>query len=270
MNPVNCVHTYTPRQFLSDTCLHVRNALGRVFSTLAAIQEDGNATIQLLKVCRYAIFVFRAYYGKFPGSSILNRDWKTTINFLEGWQFVAAISSLLPAKKNNETADEAKNIPLLEKIKRIITAAFSIISDFFTDLEKITTAAFVVSDCFSGSLWLLAKGVPVLGAYSESVKVIKSLEIVALAAALVGSITDGGSAAKIISNHWKVSVPDKTTALWQLCERITGVVSLILILAGVVGTLAHVATGLAAASALCGLIRFGYKWNLPKETKETY
>ncbi len=247
MIQTNCKLNYTPKQVFIDACQQIRTAIGRVFSTLAAIKEDGNATIQLLKVGRYALLTFRAFHGKTPSSSsILDHDWETTINLLEGWQFVAAISSLLPAKKKD--GDDKDKAPLL---------------------ERITNTAFAVSDCFSGALWMLSKGIPLLGVYSESMKVLKSFDIVTLAAALIGSVTDGASAAQIISKHWEVTIPDKTIAFWQLCERISGVASLILILSGPVGTLAYVATGFAATSAVCGLVRFAYKWNLPEKTETT-
>lgn len=238
----------SPIQFIVDSGLQVRNSLARVFSTLTAIQKDGNATIQLLKVARYAIFVLRAYYGKVPGTSIARRDLETTIDLLEGLQFIGVISSLLPVKKDDDKTDRQNKTPLL---------------------ERITDVGFKVSDCFSGALWLLSKGIPLLGAFSKSKKIISSFEIASLGAALIASITDGGSAAKIIAKHWKVSIPDKTSAIWNICERITGAASIVLILAGVGGTLASVATGLAAASAFCGLVRFAYDLDLSEEAKQT-
>lgn len=245
----------SPMQFLADSVLQVRNNMARVFSALNSIQNDGNATIYLLKVCRHAISIFRAYYGKPSGASIAHRDLDTTINTLEGLQFIGVINTLLPVKNDGNEAEEQNKASLLDRIDSV--------------LEKVTNAGFMTSDCFSGAAWLLSKGVPLFGVFSQTEKVATCVEVASLGSALIASIADGSSATKSIVNYWKVSVPEKTSAIWKLAERVTGAISFILILGGATGTLASIATGLATASALCGLIRFVYNLDLPKGINQT-
>lgn len=238
---------FSPTQFFEETGLKIRNSLGRVFSTLTAIQKDNCASVQLLKIGRYAIFAFRVYHGKAPEKSLAHRDFDAAINLLEGLQFIAAISSLIPMREDGNYADKLMKAPLLERISDI---------------------GFKVSDGFSGALWLLSKGIPVLGPLSQNIMIVESFEIAALGAALIASIADGKSASKIISKQWNVNAPDKTSAIWRLCERITGVASMTLIVVGASGTLASVAAGLAIVSAACGLVRFACDLDLPEEAKQ--
>lgn len=235
-----------PIQFFVDTTSQIRNSLSRFFSVLTAIQKDGSATMQLLKVGRYAIFAFRAYYGKNLSESVAFRDFDTTLNLLEGFQFVGVINSLLPVKKEGNIDDDQTKPSLF---------------------ERVSSAAFGVSDIFQSAVWLISKGIPLLGAYSESA--LLSLEIVSLATALIASIADGVSTTKTIVEYWKVSVPDKTSAIWKLAERITGIASIIIILSGAGGAFVSVAAGLAAASAFCSLVRFVIKLNPPMKTIQT-
>lgn len=237
----------SPIQFFVDTATQVRKSLCRVFSTLVAIQKDGNATIKLLKVCRFAIFAFRAYHGKNPGSSVGFKDLDAVVNLMEGCQFLGVISSLLPVRAEpGKPAEEQAPI-----------------------LDRITDAAFSGSDVFQGGFWLLSKGVRFLGPFSDSEMVVQAFDMLSLAFATVGSATDGTSAVIAIINNWKISVPNTTSAIWQLGERVTGAVAFIFIMAGASGTLATVATGLIAASALCGIIRFVYNLEIPEEISQT-
>ena len=247
------LHKSSPMHFFEETSIKVRRSLGRIFSTLTAIQKDNNASIQLLKIGRYAIFVFRVYHGKIPDASLIYRDFDRAINVLEGLQFIAAISSLIPKKEDKNVANEPVKTPLL---------------------ERITDAGFKISDCLSGVLWCLSKGVRILGAFSGNIKIIESLEMLSLGAALIASLADGGTAAQMISKYWNVNTPDKTAAIWQLCERVTGVSSMALILVALIfsgagSVLIPVTVGLATASAFCGLIRFACDLDYSEEIKQT-
>lgn len=234
--------------FFEDTGAKVRRSLGRVFSTLTAIQKDNNASVQLLKIGRYAIFVFRAYHGKTCDASLLHRDIDAAINLLEGLQFIAAISSILPTKENKKSVEEESKKPLL---------------------ERITDIGFNISDCASGVLWFLSKGIRVLGRFSGNGKVVDFLDILSTGAALIASLADGRSATKMIAKHWNVSVPNKTAAIWRLCERVAGVASMALILSGAGGVVASAAAALAIVSAFCGLVRFACDQDFPEEIKQT-
>lgn len=242
------LHNFSPMPFFEETGTKIRRSLGRVFSVLTAIQKDNNASVQLLKIGRYAIFVFRAYHGKAPDASLLHQDFNAVVNVLEGLQFIAAISSLLPVRGDENAVNKSVKIPLL---------------------ERITDAGFKISDCVSGVVWCLSKGIRILGTFSGNAKVVDTLDALSLGAALIASLADGKSATKMIIKYWKISVPDKTAAIWRLCERVTGVASMALILSGAGGVIASVAAGLAIASATCGLIRFACDLDFPEEVKQT-
>lgn len=228
----------------------VRTTLKSASGLWTAIYHDGDATVKFLKVSRYAILVLRDRIGEFPGNSMLRRDLKATINLLEGLQFIGVISSFLPVKKGAGDGAEEPEPPLL---------------------ERLANRGFQVSDCISGSIYLVSKGVPLFGALSESAKLIKILDIASCSAALGASVADGVAAARTIKNYRNLKVSESKVALYRLAERVSGAVSLILILAEVGGTLASVATGFAALSAFFGLLRFAYNNNEKRgETWDQY
>lgn len=231
-------------QSLEVVCNRIRIPLSRIFSVLTAIKNDGFTTIQFLRVSRFAIFALKAYYGKLPGSSIVDQDLEKAMSTLEGLQFIGVISYFLPTKKNQVVDEDKRSLN-----------------------EKVTMAAFMASDSLSGVAWVISRGIPVFGSFSELALV--ALEITALATALIGFISDGGAALKTISRHWKISIPDKTVAIWQICERVTGSVALTLILIGATGTFATIATTLSATSAFCGVVRFTYKLDLEIEKNQS-
>lgn len=213
--------------------------LDRFFNSLDGLTKDGTAYTQSLKVLRYAIAVFRTYRGGFEAGNRLSEDFETTINLFEGVQFLAIFSSLMPKEKDQENSDL---------------------------LERVTIAAFGISDLATGCLWLLSKNVPILGPYSASIRMARALDIAACGTAALGSLTDGASAAYVIKDLWNLKGPKKSAAILQLCERVTGCVSLILIIPPFSGAAtASFAMGLAVGSASLGVMRFIYNWQYAKK-----
>lgn len=214
------------------------SAGGYIFSALEAIKNDGQALVQLMKTGRYVIAVMRTWRGESHGLSNLDSDLEKFVGLFEGVQFVSAISSL---NQKTDSSDESESPAVSASL-----------------IERITSAAFILSDLATGCLWLMAKKVPVFGPFSTSVNLAARLDLFASFTALAGTVSDGALAFKT----FRSLSGDKNSAMLQLAERVTGAVSLILILPGISElTGAPLAAGAAALSAGFGVVRFLYNWH---------
>lgn len=218
----------------------VSKGIGYLANEIVAIKSDGSTCVDLFKTMRFTVVALRTLRGEGIETSDIVQNLETSINLLEGLQFIEVLNDIFYEDQKSEVGGNE------DEIKEEVTLH-----------QKITTGAFMISDCIGGSLWLLEIGIPLFGPFSESLGLICFLTHLSSGTAFVGFLAEGGGAVVELWNLWEKDDPKKYHALLTTAHRTAGVISIILSVTGAVSVPVVIGFGIAASSF--GIVRFVYK-----------